>query len=109
MTATRSGARIAGCYTVSMFLMHLGAHLPRRAVRVSLMASALVLAGTAAAAVASAGSDDSKTPKPKASSYAPHQTKSHVYGTPIAKPILHKRKKHTQPKVPATEPAAPIK
>jgi hypothetical protein len=66
----------------------------------------LVLAGAASAA---AGADDSSTAKPKASSFAPHHTQSHVYGTPIAKPILHKRKKHTQPPAPANGPAAPIK
>lgn len=66
--------------------------------------SLLVLAG---AATATAAADDSKTAKPKASSFAPHHTKSHIYGTPIAKPILHKRKKRTPP--PATGPAAPIK
>lgn len=91
-----------------MFPMRSATHLPG-AVAGSLLVSLLVLAGAATATAATAGSDDSKTPKPKPSSFAPHPTKSHVYGTPIAKPILHKRKKHPQPAVPATGPAAPIK
>lgn len=72
---------------------------------ISLVVTVLVLAGAATAA----GADDSTKAKPRASSFAPHHTKSRVYGTPIAKPILHKRRKHTQRPAPATEPAAPIK
>lgn len=88
-----------------MTRVRFAADFTRAAVAV-LVASLLVLAG---AATASAAADDSKTAKPKASSFAPHPTKRHVYGTPIAKPILHKRKKHTRPPAPATGQAAPIK
>jgi hypothetical protein len=65
------------------------AALPK-AVAVSLIASALVLAG---AAPATASADDSKKATPKASSFAPHSTGRHVYGAPIQGPILHKRHK----------------
>ena len=44
--------------------------------------------------------------KHKASSFAPHHTTSHVYGTPVGKPILHKHKKPTHSSQPA---AAPLK
>lgn len=64
----------------------------------------------AALAVAGAALADPQTDKkPKASSFAPHPTKSHVYGTPISKPILHKQKKRPKPAAPAAAPAAPIK
>ena len=45
--------------------------------------------------------------KPKGSAFAPHHTQNHVYGTPIAKPILHQRKKPA--KRTAHPSAAPIK
>jgi hypothetical protein len=68
--------------------------------------SGLVLTGAAAA---TPGAGDSATAKSKVSSFAPHHTKSQVYGTPIARPIVHKRKRHTRPSIPAAEPPAPIK
>ena len=43
----------------------------------------------------------------KPSSFAPHPTTKRVFGTPVSKPILHKRKKRTPPATPA--PAEPIK
>jgi len=46
--------------------------------------------------------------KPKASSFAPHHANSRVYGSPVSKPILHKRKK-AAPARPAPGPAEPIK
>jgi hypothetical protein len=64
-----------------------------------------MLAALAAAGTAFAAPPTDK--KPKASSFAPRHTKSHVYGTPVSKPILHKRKKRTPPAAPA--PAEPIK
>ncbi len=75
--------------------------------RAGLTACALILAAFAAAGSAAADPPSGTAPKPKASSFAPQHTRSHVYGTPIAKPILHKRKKRTQPA--ATAPAAPIR
>jgi hypothetical protein len=72
----------------------------------SLIALAALFLGAAAAAAAG----DSTDPKrPKASSFAPHHTRSHVYGTPVSKPILHKRKKRKPPAAPAGAPAEPIK
>jgi len=65
----------------------------------ALVVAALALPGPALA-------DPQTDNKPKASSFAPRHTKSHVYGTPVAKPILHKRKKRTPP---APAPAEPIK
>lgn len=63
----------------------------------SLMLSVLVLAGSAS--VVAAGADPSK-PKSKPSSFAPHHSGKRVYGTPIQRPILHKRSKasHKAPK-----------
>ncbi|HLY53107.1 MAG TPA: hypothetical protein VKQ31_08870 [Steroidobacteraceae bacterium] len=55
--------------------------------------SLFALAVPAVATVATAGSDDSKTAKPKASSFAPHHGGKHAYGAPIQHPILHKRHK----------------
>jgi hypothetical protein len=66
----------------------------------------LVLLAAALGPAALAGPGDPPG-KPKASSFAPHHTRSHVYGTPIAKPILHQRKKPA--KSAARAPAAPIK
>jgi hypothetical protein len=77
--------------------------------RAFLGACALILAALAAASSAGADPQSGTNPKAKASSFAPHHTKGHAFGTPIAKPILHKRKKRTQPAAPATAPAAPIK
>ena len=51
---------------------------------------------------------DSTHKKPKASSFAPHHTTSHVYGTPVGKPILHKHKKPPHASEPAGA-AAPLK
>jgi len=48
------------------------------------------------------------THKHKASSFAPHHTTSHVYGTPVGKPILHKHKKPPHASEPAGA-AAPLK
>lgn len=63
-----------------------------------------------AAALATAGStlaDAQNDKKPEASSFAPHHSRSHVYGTPVSKPIVHKRKKRKPPA--AAAPAEPIK
>ena len=71
----------------------------------ALAACALVLAALAVAGTALA---DPQTPeKPKPSSFAPHHTRSHVYGAPIQKPLVHKRKKRKAPATPA--PVEPIK
>jgi hypothetical protein len=72
-----------------MLPVRVAAHLPK-AVVISLVVSVVLLAG---AASATTGADDSKTPKPKASSFAPHPTGRRVYGAPIQRPILHKRHK----------------
>ncbi len=56
---------------------------------------------------ASAATDSASAAPPKPSSFAPHHTRSHVYGAPVSKPILHKRRKRTPPAAPA--PARPIK
>jgi len=72
--------------------------------RAALLACALALLAAAAAAAASAD-PAANTRKPKASSFAPRHTQSHTYGTPIAKPYLHKRRKPA----PATPHAAPIR
>lgn len=64
----------------------------------------LALAGGAALA----DPTDGTGPKPRPSSLAPRHTQSHVYGTPVSKPILHKRNKPAHP-APAAQPAAPIK
>jgi hypothetical protein len=74
-----------------------------------LAACALVLAALAAAGSAAADPPADTKHKAKASSFAPHHSnKSHVYGTPVGKPILHKQKKRPRP-VPAAAPAEPIK
>lgn len=67
---------------------------------------ALVLLAAVLTPAALAGPGDPPN-KPKGSAFAPHHTQSHVYGTPIAKPILHQRKKPV--KNTARKPAAPIK
>jgi hypothetical protein len=79
--------------------------------RASRLAAAWALLSVAAAGASSAGADPASggQPKPEASSFAPHHTKSHVYGAPIQKPILHKRKKRARAAAPATGPAEPIK
>ncbi len=41
---------------------------------------------------------------PKASSFAPHHSRSHVYGDPISAPLLHNRKPARKP-----TPATPAK
>lgn len=74
---------------------------------VGVCAAALLTVAAASAARADQPSDAGH--KPKASSFAPHPSKSHVYGTPISKPILHKQKKRPQRAATATTPAAPIK
>jgi hypothetical protein len=74
-----------------------------------LAACALVLAALAAAASAAADPPSDTKDKPKPSSFAPHHgNKSHVYGAPVGKPLLHKQKKRPRP-APATAPAEPIK
>lgn len=85
---------------------------PVRAPRSSGTGIALLLAGGLAlvgAATAIAGGSDSTPAKPRPTSFAPHHTRSHVYGTPVSKPILHKRKKRTQRAAPAAAPAPPVK
>lgn len=89
-------------YTVSMPPIPVAA-CSRRAPALALIWSVLVLAGAAAG---TADADDSTTAKPGESSFAPHHSKSHVYGAPVSKPILHKRKKR---KPPAPAPPEPIK
>lgn len=78
---------------------------PRAPVRRA-AACVLVLLAAALGPAALAGPGDPPN-KPKGSAFAPHHTRSHVYGTPIAKPILHQRKKPA--KSAARAPAAPIK
>ncbi|HEV2287202.1 MAG TPA: hypothetical protein VGR80_14245 [Steroidobacteraceae bacterium] len=80
--------------------------ITRRGTRRRAAAWALTLLAAALGPAALAAAGD-KPPKAKPSSFAPHHTASHVYGTPIAKPILHKRSKHA--KSTARAPAAPIK
>ena len=70
---------------------------------------ALLLAALAASGAAVADPPADGRPKAKASSFAPRHTKSHVYGTPVAKPILHKRNKRKQPAAPAGAPPRPLK
>ena len=90
-------------YTVSMPPVPVAACF-RRAPALALIWGVLVLTGAAAG---TADADDSTTAKPKASSLAPHHSRRHVYGTPVSKPILHKRKKRKPPA--AAVPAEPIK
>jgi len=66
----------------------------------------LALAGSGAVPADTSNSQEQK--KAKASSFAPHHGKNHVYGSPVSKPVLHKRKKAAPPR-PAREPAEPIK
>ena len=81
----------------------------RRASARWLAACALVLAALAAAGAAAADPPSDTKHKAKASSLAPrHSNKSHVYGTPVGKPILRKQKKRPHPAPPAA-PAEPIK
>jgi len=56
---------------------------------------------------AMAGADSTGRKPAKPSSFAPHPTTKRAFGTPISKPILHKRKTRTAPATPA--PAEPIK
>jgi hypothetical protein len=63
----------------------------------------VVAAGTALADPPGGGTG----PKPKPSSFAPHHTASRTFGTPVSKPILHKRTRPAHP-APATQPAEPI-
>jgi len=67
-------------------------------------ACALVLAALAAAGKALA--DPQTDTKAKPSSFAPHHTKSRVYGAPIQKPLVRKRRKRTPP---TPTPVEPIK
>jgi hypothetical protein len=65
--------------------------LPRAAVN-----SCCTLALAIAAAVGlprAAAADPTATTPPRASSFAPHHTRSRVYGAPIQPQILHKRRK----------------
>jgi hypothetical protein len=73
----------------------------------SLVAFALLLLAAGGAAVAGTDSTNPKPPKP--SSLAPHPTAKRVFGAPIQKPIVHKRKKRTHAAAPAAGPAAPLK
>ena len=97
-------ARWGPMHTVCMPPVPVAAAGSRRAPALALIWSVLVLAGAAAG---TADADDSTTAKPKASSFAPHHSKSHVYGAPVSKPIMHKRKKRKPPA--AAAPAEPIK
>jgi len=70
---------------------------------------ALALAALAAAGSAAADPPSDTKDKAKPSSFAPHHgNKSHVYGAPVGKPLLHKQKKRPRPP-PAAAPAEPIK
>jgi hypothetical protein len=71
----------------------------------ALAACALTLLTVPGAAMAGADPTDPKPPKP--SSFAPHPTAKRAFGTPVSKPILHKRTKRKPPATPA--PAEPIK
>ena len=84
--------------------------LPPGAVPSGRRAGAAVLLGAtlSLALAASALADPAdNTHKHKASSFAPHHTTSHVYGTPVGKPILHKHKKPSHASKPAAD--APLK
>jgi hypothetical protein len=69
---------------------------------------ALVLTALAAGGAAAADPPSDTKHEAKPSSFAPHHTKSHVYGTPVGKPVLHKQKKRPRP-APAAAPAEPIR
>jgi hypothetical protein len=70
-----------------------------------LAACTLALAVVAAAGIAAAEPPPDARHKTKASSFAPrHSNKSHSYGTPVGKPILHKQKKRPRPAAPAAAP-----
>jgi hypothetical protein len=71
------------------------------------LSAASALSFLAVPGTAGAGADPSKADAAKPSSFAPHHPKSHVYGAPIQKPIVHKRKKRKPPAAPA--PIEPIK
>jgi len=71
------------------------------------MVCAMVLLALTAGQRALADPTDS-THQHKASSFAPRHTTSHVYGTPVGKPILHKHKKPPHASEPAGA-AAPLK
>jgi len=81
----------------------------RRRVARWLAAGALALAAFVARGAAGADPPPDTQPKPKASSYAPHRTRSHVYGTPVSKPIVHRQKKRAHPAAPAAASTEPIK
>jgi hypothetical protein len=80
----------------------------RRRVARWLAAGALALAALVARGAAADPPPDTE-PKPKASSYAPHHTRSHVYGTPVSKPIVHRQKKRAHRAAPAAASTEPIK
>lgn len=67
-----------------------------------------MLVSLAAGSAAADPPSDTK-PKAKASSFAPHHTRTHVYGTPVSKPILHKRKKRPHTAAATAGADAPIK
>jgi len=79
----------------------------RRAARV--LVCALVLAAAAAGAAGTEPASGSPQKRATASSFAPHHGKRRVYGAPIQKPLVHKRKKRAHAAAPATGPAEPIK
>ncbi|HUL47044.1 MAG TPA: hypothetical protein VLV25_08075 [Steroidobacteraceae bacterium] len=58
---------------------------------------------------AAAGTDPTHPRPPKASSFAPRHSKSHVYGSPVSKPILHKRNKRPHAAAASPGAGAPIK
>ena len=66
---------------------------------------ALVLAALAAGGAAAADPPSDTQQEAKPSSFAPHHTKGRVYGAPVGKPILHKKKKRPHP----AAPVEPIK
>jgi len=70
---------------------------------------ALVLTALAAGGAAAADPPSDTKHEAKPSSFAPHHTKSHVYGTPVGKPVLQKQKKRAHPSAPPAGPAEPIK
>lgn len=68
-----------------------------------------MFASLAAAGSAAADPPSDTKPKAKASSFAPHHTRTHVYGTPVSKPILYKRKKRPHTAAATAGADAPIK
>lgn len=82
-----------------------GPAVPDALKRATVWVVASALAFLAAPGAAVAGTDSTKRPVSKASSFAPHRTTRRAFGTPIKAPILHKR--HRQSKPPSSSAAVP--